>query len=439
LDAGKFKIAGWVARLASGRADLEIGSTAKVNRGVERGEAIIANIDHLDGRLLEPKLNPHQLTFYDELKLAQLSDKDPELSNQLIDLAEKALDKGPYSVVQKSTIAPSGDPHDYWHPAPYWWPDPAKDDGLPYIRRDGFRVPGTVLNDPESGQYDRTRLQSMFDDTTILALAGTVSGQMKFSAHAAELVRAWFTNPETRMNPHLDYAQVRRGHNGDRGTKDGIIEFKDLYFFLDAVRLLKRNGALKEDDITAFEQWLTEYAKWLETSHSGKLELTANNNHGTFYEVQLLAIATFIGNARLAAGVRNRAKIRLITQINSDGKQPHELSRTKPRHYASFGLLGWTILARQLSTIGVDIWEVRAGGNGRIRRALEWLAAAEEKPSWTVWENEDFPTDRLLPLWDTLEFRFNSTTVSAAGREFKRVPIMKPDYGIAPFWMLARN
>ena len=33
--------------------------------------------------------------------------------------------------------APSGDPRDYVSLSPYWWPDPKKEDGLPYIRRDG--------------------------------------------------------------------------------------------------------------------------------------------------------------------------------------------------------------------------------------------------------------------------------------------------------------
>ncbi|MEI9974387.1 MAG: alginate lyase family protein [Ignavibacteriota bacterium] len=42
--------------------------------------------------------------------------------------------RGPYSVVQKSRVPPSGDKHDYLSQAPYWWPDPAKPDGLPYIR-----------------------------------------------------------------------------------------------------------------------------------------------------------------------------------------------------------------------------------------------------------------------------------------------------------------
>jgi hypothetical protein len=36
---------------------------------------------------------------------------------------------------------PSGDKHDYMSQAPYFWADPSKPGGLPYIRRDGERNP----------------------------------------------------------------------------------------------------------------------------------------------------------------------------------------------------------------------------------------------------------------------------------------------------------
>src|SRR5690606_28666853 len=109
-----------------------------------------------------------------------------------------ALERGPYSVVDKTTLPPSGDARDYWHPAPYWWPDPARPDGLPYVWRDGERVPGTRMYEPESERYDRTRLQRLFDDTTVLALAWAVGERREHVEHAARLVQAWFVDPATR-------------------------------------------------------------------------------------------------------------------------------------------------------------------------------------------------------------------------------------------------
>src|SRR5437762_13988851 len=51
--------------------------------------------------------------------------------------AEKALQFTPVSVMDKKLVPDSGDKHDYMSIAPYFWPDPSKPDGLPYIRRDG--------------------------------------------------------------------------------------------------------------------------------------------------------------------------------------------------------------------------------------------------------------------------------------------------------------
>src|SRR4051794_37378867 len=56
---------------------------------------------------------------------------------KVIESGEKALTFEPVSVVRKDATPPSGDKHDYMSLSPYWWADPAKADGLPYIRRDG--------------------------------------------------------------------------------------------------------------------------------------------------------------------------------------------------------------------------------------------------------------------------------------------------------------
>src|SRR6516165_774821 len=55
--------------------------------------------------------------------------------------AQQTLKGGTYSVTSKQITPPSGDKHDYMSQAPYFWPDPSKPGGLPYLRRDGERNP----------------------------------------------------------------------------------------------------------------------------------------------------------------------------------------------------------------------------------------------------------------------------------------------------------
>ena len=66
--------------------------------------------------------------------------------------ADKALKNDAYSVTHKKITPPSGDAHDYLSYSRYWWPDPEKPDGLPYIRKDG------VVNRELIVKGDRERL-----------------------------------------------------------------------------------------------------------------------------------------------------------------------------------------------------------------------------------------------------------------------------------------
>src|SRR5690242_14705410 len=75
---------------------------------------------------------------------SRIQSKDPALMpayTMLIKDAGKALEFGPVSVMEKKNDPPSGDKHDYMSLAPYFWPDPSKPNGLPYMRKDGETNP----------------------------------------------------------------------------------------------------------------------------------------------------------------------------------------------------------------------------------------------------------------------------------------------------------
>jgi hypothetical protein len=293
--------------------------------------------------------------------------------------------------MQKRRVPPSGDKHDFLSIAPYWWPDPSKPGGLPYIRRAG------EVN-PESREgTDDGAFSAMQSSALLLARAYKESGQERFAARAALLLRAWFLDPATRMNPHLNYGQAVPGHNQGRGA--GIIATRRLVNVVQAARILERSTSWSADDRKGLEAWCAAYATWLLTSPIGREEEAALNNHGTWYEAQLAALLLYTGQAAEArARMETRVKARLASQIEPDGRQPKELERTRAWSYSAMNLDGWFTVARLAREAGVDLWGYRTADGRSIRAAVDYLVTFAGGETWPY--QQITPTDRgeLIPL-----------------------------------------
>ncbi len=310
---------------------------------------------------------------------------------RLRDEAQKALRSGPFSVTDKKFLPPSGDKHDYMSLGPYWWPDPSKPDGLPYIRRDG------EVN-PEGNAHDRKLMGQMTSSVETLAFAYFLTGYEPYADHAARLVRVWFLDEATRMNPHLEYGQAIPGRTEGRGI--GIIDTAQLVRLTDAVGLLGRSSAWSESDQQRLQSWFRQYLTWLLNSKHGGDEARAKNNHGTWYDVQVAAFALFVGDERVAREVLQKApQRRIATQIEPDGRQPLELSRTRSFDYSAMNLRGMFELAALGQHVGVDLWNFETGDGRSIRQALEWLIPyATGEKEWTHAQIGRFDKGRLTPL-----------------------------------------
>ena len=362
------------------------------------------------------------------------------LIEALIRDADEAMGRGPYSVTDKATLPPSGDCHDYWHPAPYWWPNPETADGLPYIWRDGHRVPGTRMYEPESKNYDRTRLQRMFDDSTILALAWKFTGKEAYARKAVALLECFFIDPSTRMNPHLMYAQVRMGHNSNVGSASGIIEMKDLYYYLDAVRLLIAASVLRTDTLLELRAWLSMYLQWLLESPQGKRECSSGNNHGTYYDLQVASICAFLGKHAVLYETLIRAQNRIPQQFAEDGSQQLELSRTNTAHYCCFNLQGWVHLGEIASRYGVGLWQYETPKGIGLARGAQWLLSHLGK-DWPFEQHESFDVERFYPLWCFASSQVSPELLPRVDPDipdilYRLKPKFWPHDGIRPYWNL---
>ena len=311
---------------------------------------------------------------------------------QLTADADVALSAGPYSVVDKEVVPPSGDKHDYMSQAPYWWPNPDTKTGLPYIRRDGER-------NPEIHKLrNRLHLGEMSDNVEALALAWFFTGEKRYAGRATTLLRTWFLDPATRMNPHLKFGQGIPGINTGRGI--GLIETRTLVRVVDSIGLLAGSDAWTDADQRGMQQWFTEFLDWMLRSEYGRDEAAAENNHGTYYDVQVISFALFLDQHELATEVlREVGKKRIALQVRPDGRQPLELARTKAWSYSVGNLAGLMTLARLGEHADIDLWNFKTDEGAGIRAALDFLVPfGTGRQEWRYPQINGFEPELLSPL-----------------------------------------
>ena len=436
-ESYQFGVAGWVARMYSGMKTLEHDSK---QRSAARLEAIIGTLRNLDINISGRSTDSNELLTYriDVLRQERneyRAGKQMPPIEQLIEDANVALTRGPYSVIDKKDLPPNGEAS--WHPEPYWGLNPDSEERLPYIKREEVQGLGTKMYKLESDKYDRTFLQHVFEDSIALALAWFFTGKIRYAEHGARILERYFTNQDTRMPPQLNYAPVRLGQNNNKGHGFGIIEMKDMYYYLDAVRLLKSAGTVSEGTFLIFKEWLSTYLDWLVHSKHGKDELKSMNYHGTYYDLQIAAIADFLGDQSLIFEALIRVQSRITQQFASDGSQVEELLQTKTAHYCYFNLQAWIHVAEIASRWGTDLWSYQSSNGVSLKKAVQWLLSHVEK-EWPYQQIDEFAAERYFPIWFTIPKDSIELPASAKIQKSKYMVKSKypSNYGVRPYWNL---
>lgn len=297
---------------------------------------------------------------------------------RLMKEADALLGAKPLSVMDKKLLPASGDRHDYYSFGIYWWPDPEKPDGLPYIRKDGVVNPESREGN-DSVPFGRTN-HAVFT----LGLAYHFSGKEAYAAKTAELARAWYLDEGTRMNPNFNHAQAVPGMNAGRGI--GLIEASTLPDLMDGIALIRSSEAWTDQDDARMTEWLGAFHQWLRTSKNGLDQEKASNNHGVYYDVLASHLALYLGEKNEAEQrLRNALVRRVDAQIQADGKQPHELKRTISFSYTIFNTDAFFQLATLGESVGVDFWGHRGPKGQGLKPAMDLLAPyADRKKPWNL-------------------------------------------------------
>ncbi|RRK00517.1 alginate lyase [Opitutaceae bacterium TAV4] len=308
----------------------------------------------------------------------------------LLRKADEALTQPALSVMDKHAVPASGDKHDFYAIGKYAWPNPKTPDGMPWFRRDGPENPAAKGDD-----YDKVRYNLTVERINTLATAWHLTREEKYAAKAADLLRAWFIAPATRMNPNFKYASALPGVHD--GMPIGIIEGVVLVRMVDYVNLLALSPSWTPADNDALRAWFRDYTTWLLESDFGKRESAEASNHGVWYAAQVARFSIYTGDrdrAKLAFTLARRA---IANQIAPDGGLPREMKRVRSLMYTTYALRAFVTVARCGDYLGEDLWRYQAANGRRLENLFDYLSPFfREEKNWPGHTTPDRKTARSM-------------------------------------------
>ncbi len=358
--------------------------------------AVVANRTRAFASLSPPPDVPAPL-----ITLAEIEKIDHD---RILHAADQYLSQPPVTITASSSQRSKGGKHDYFSEGDYWWPDPKNPNG-PYIRRDGF-------SNPQNFNDHREALIRLSLIVPALTAAWIITQDKRYASRAAVHLRAWFLDPETKMNPSLEYAQAIWGVTPGRGT--GIIDTLHLIEVVQAARHLESAGAMTTGEFAGLREWFTAYMLWMVTSKNGQEEEEARNNHGTCWVAQAAAFAKFVGDEAVLAVCRARYRNHLLPdQLAPDGSFPLELARTKPYSYSLFDLDVLAIVCMIASSAvspGDNLWEFALPNGNTYKKAVDFMFPyIQDKSKWPYPKDveyiDDFPNRQPSLLFAGLAYR----------------------------------
>ncbi|KNC77763.1 hypothetical protein SARC_09784 [Sphaeroforma arctica JP610] len=205
-----------------------------------------------------------------------------------------------------------------------------------YVKCDGDVNPHADL------KHDKDARNRMLSAIYSGSMAFWYSGEEKYAEMASKWLQAWFVNKDTRMNPHMNFAQGIPGTDIS-GQKYGLIEMQRFPLdVFECAEVLKAGHSKhwSDSDHDKLQQWQGDFLKWMKNSEMANEAGDTYNNHATweaFLRFYLSARTLQPDDVWEAMG--DITTNVMDTQFSYDAILPYETFRPLSRHYYSYGLL----------------------------------------------------------------------------------------------------
>lgn len=271
------------------------------------------------------------------------------------------------SVIDKAILPPSNNRHNYLSISRYYWPNPKRKDSLPWILKDGKPNPYTQTRD-----VDRKSLEFLSNSVHQLSLGYLLTKDEKYAIKGISMLKTWFLDAKTLMNPNLKYAQIIPGDKNPQRT--GILDGRSIpATILDAYIIFSSSKYWNPKDSFYMDLWFTEYLQWLRGSEIGEYAALQTNNHGSWYQFQVAALSFHLGKKEITKKAIEDTKKLISKQFNIDGIQVYENNRSQPFAYSWFNLEALIRLAIIGEKVGDDLWNYKTKDGKDLQKAIHFL------------------------------------------------------------------
>lgn len=298
------------------------------------------------------------------------------LADRALTEAEWALGQEPETIVSFTCDRSAGGLNDFYSESDYWWPDEEDPDG-PYIHRDGYNNPGIYSQHRQAV----TRLSRIIGS---LASAYVLTGDDRYALHAMRHARAWFIMPETRMNPHMLFAQSIQGVS--HGRRTGVVDAIQLVEAAQGLYRIKDSPVVCGHEYEQVVKWFSEYLRWVTTHPYGIEAMNAGNSHAFCWIMQVAAFARLTGDGEKLDFCRQRMKnVLLSQQMETDGTFPAELARNKAYGCTLFVTDVVATVCQILSTPEDNLWEYTTRDGKGVHSAIKFIVPyIRDKSKWPL-------------------------------------------------------
>ncbi len=340
--------------------------------------------------------------------------------NSVSESAERFFNKKPFNIVEnKHHLAPSNDPRDYISLSRYWWPDPSVKGGIPYIRFDG-------KSNPELEEYDYRKITELENTVTTLGMLFYITEKDSYAKRASEILKEWFLDSITGMNPNMIYAQYVPGMTTIRGT--GILDARSILYALNGAKLIEGSKFWSNKDKIALQEWVKSFLNWMQNSPQGQMEYKAANNHGMWYDVTRMGMYLYLNDTIHLKSIINESLLkRLDEQQVNDGSFPQELARTLGLNYTTFVLDALYEASDIASKVGVDLWKQITVNGRSIERGVEFAYPYFMNPGkWPYQQISSYDSNRGSMALYIAGLRLNRRDYINASKMIGYIP--KPNF-----------